>query len=271
MSRASLNRRPFMGRSLAAAGVGASFAIGGTKSSGRIIGANDTVRIAVAGLNGRGEFPRGRVRRDARRRDRLPGRSRLADLCQAAQAGRVGLEQGRQAGGHAPATEKDIRRVLEDKSVDAVSVATPNHWHALMTIWACQAGKDVYVEKPCSHNVHEGRVAVEAARQVQPDRPARHAEPLRPQVGRGRRGHPVGQARQAAGLAGPLLQAPREHRREADHHAARQRSTSTSGSARRPSSRSTPTWSITTGTGSGISATATSATRASTRWTSPDG
>ena len=54
--------------------------------------------------------------------------------------------------------------MLEDKSVDAISVATPNHWHALMTIWACQAGKDVYVEKPCSHNVHEGRIAVEAAR-----------------------------------------------------------------------------------------------------------
>ena len=64
----------------------------------------------------------------------------------------------------AEATAQDIRRVLDDKSVDAVSVATPNHWHSLITIWACQAGKDVYVEKPCSHNVHEGRVAVEAAR-----------------------------------------------------------------------------------------------------------
>jgi len=59
---------------------------------------------------------------------------------------------------------QDIRKALEDKNLDAVSIATPNHWHALMTIWACQAGKDVYVEKPCSHNVHEGRMAVEAAR-----------------------------------------------------------------------------------------------------------
>jgi predicted dehydrogenase len=67
-------------------------------------------------------------------------------------------------GGHAPQTVQDIRRVLEDKSIDVVSIATPNHWHALMTIWACQAGKDVYVEKPCSHNVHEGRIAMEAAR-----------------------------------------------------------------------------------------------------------
>ena len=57
--------------------------------------------------------------------------------------------------------------MLEDKYVDVVSIATPNHWHALMTIWACQAGKDVYVEKPCSHNIHEGRIAVEAARRHQ--------------------------------------------------------------------------------------------------------
>src|SRR5205814_2829166 len=58
----------------------------------------------------------------------------------------------------------DVRRALEDKDLDAISIATPNHWHALMTIWAAQAGKDVYVEKPCSHNIHEGRIAVEAAR-----------------------------------------------------------------------------------------------------------
>ncbi|MBI4582226.1 MAG: Gfo/Idh/MocA family oxidoreductase, partial [Planctomycetes bacterium] len=64
----------------------------------------------------------------------------------------------------APKTEVDLRRVLDDKEVDVVAIATPNHWHALQTIWACQAGKDVYVEKPMSHNIHEGRVAVEAAR-----------------------------------------------------------------------------------------------------------
>ena len=80
MTRSSLNRRQFMGRSLAAAGVGAGFAIGGTKSSGRIVGANDTVRIAVAGLNGRGGSHVGEFAADARRRDRLPRRSRLADV-----------------------------------------------------------------------------------------------------------------------------------------------------------------------------------------------
>ncbi len=164
MPRASLSRRAFLGRSLAAAGVGASFAIGGTKSSGRIIGANDTVRIAIAGLNRRGgshveEFAA------------MPGvdivylvdpDSRTYGMRLKQVASR--LDHAGKPTGVVPSTEKDIRRVLENKDVDAISIATPNHWHALMTIWACQAGKDVYVEKPCSHNIHEGRVAVEAAR-----------------------------------------------------------------------------------------------------------
>jgi predicted dehydrogenase len=64
----------------------------------------------------------------------------------------------------APRTEKDFRRLLDDKSIDAVTIATPDHWHALMTVMACQAGKDVYVEKPVSHNVVEGRRMVQAAR-----------------------------------------------------------------------------------------------------------
>ncbi len=63
-----------------------------------------------------------------------------------------------------PKVEQDIRRVLEDPTVDAVAVATPDHWHALATVWACQHGKHVYVEKPASHNIWEGRKMVEAAR-----------------------------------------------------------------------------------------------------------
>jgi predicted dehydrogenase len=63
-----------------------------------------------------------------------------------------------------PSTEYDLRRMLDDKDIDAVAIATPDHWHALATIWACQTGKDVYVEKPCSHNIWEGRKMVEAAR-----------------------------------------------------------------------------------------------------------
>src|SRR5690606_539909 len=68
------------------------------------------------------------------------------------------------ATGMAPTTTWDMRRVFDDKDIDAVSMATPNHWHALGTIWACQAGKHVYVEKPSSHNVYEGRKMIEAAR-----------------------------------------------------------------------------------------------------------
>ena len=104
----------------------------------------------------------------------------------------------------------------------------------LITIWACQAGKDVYVEKPCSHNVHEGRIAVEAARRY--NRIVQHGTQSRSiaRVGPGRRGDPVGQARQAAGLAGPLLQAPRQHRRQTDRRLPRASSISTSGSGPAP-------------------------------------
>jgi len=70
------------------------------------------------------------------------------------------------AQGKAPKYEKDIRKVLEDKDIDVVSIAVPNHWHALAAIWAMQAGKDVYVEKPVSHNVSEGRRIVETARKL---------------------------------------------------------------------------------------------------------
>lgn len=62
-----------------------------------------------------------------------------------------------------PSTVQDLRRVMEDKSIDAVSIATPDHWHAPATIWACQAGKDVFVEKPVAHTIEEGRKMVEAA------------------------------------------------------------------------------------------------------------
>ena len=157
MRKSDLSRRQFMNQSLAAAGVGAGFAIGGTKSSGRIIGANDTIRLAVAGLNGRGQSHVAEF-------VKMPGVEITYLVDPDTRTFYKRLDQVRKGGGREPKTVQDIRRVLEDKSVDAVSVATPNHWHALITIWACQAGKDVYVEKPCSHNVHEGRIAVEAAR-----------------------------------------------------------------------------------------------------------
>jgi predicted dehydrogenase len=158
MSNSHLNRRQFVNRSLAAAGVAGGFAIGSTRSSGRVLGANDRIRVAVAGLNGRGEA-------HVEEFGRLKSEVEIACLVDPdTRTFKERLDQIQKDGGQAPKTVQDIRRVLDDKSIDAVSVATPNHWHALITIWACQAGKDVYVEKPCSHNVHEGRIAVEAAR-----------------------------------------------------------------------------------------------------------
>ena len=111
---------------------------------------------------------------------------------------------------------QDIRKALDDKDLDAVSIATPNHWHSLMTIWACQAGKDVYVEKPLSHNVFEGRRCVEAARKY--DRIVQHGTQQRSsdRPGQRNRRRPVGQVRQAAGLQGLLLQAALEHRPQGD-------------------------------------------------------
>jgi predicted dehydrogenase len=148
------NRRAFL-RGTAA--VAAGFAIGGTKASGRILGANDTIRLGVAGLNGRG----------GAHVDEFAGMegvqvTYLIDPDKQTYDKRLG--EVRKLGGNTPATVQDIRRALDDPELDAISIAAPNHWHALMTVWACQAGKDVYVEKPCSHNIHEGRVAVEAAR-----------------------------------------------------------------------------------------------------------
>src|SRR5437763_17137697 len=149
-----LTRRRFLQSSLAAA---ATVTIAGTKSSGKVLGANDTVRVAVAGLNGRGgahvaEFLK------------LKNVEIVCLIDPDTRTYGKRLKQIEEKGGKAPKTVQDVRQALEDKDLHAVSVATPNHWHSLITIWACQAGKDVYVEKPCSHNVHEGAVAVQAAR-----------------------------------------------------------------------------------------------------------
>ena len=81
----------------------------------------------------------------------------------------------------------DVRKLLESKDIDAVTIATPNHWHSLMAVWACQAGKDVYVEKPVSHNVWEGRKVVEAAAKYNRIVAGRHAVPLGRGAARARR------------------------------------------------------------------------------------
>jgi predicted dehydrogenase len=122
----------------------------------RVIGANDRINIAVIGTRGRGKahlrefakIPNVRVKTVCDVDERLfPERVKMVADVQ----------------GHTPGTEYDLRRVLDDKDIDAVATATPNHWHALVTIWACQASKHVYVEKPASYNVFEGRKMVEAA------------------------------------------------------------------------------------------------------------
>lgn len=119
---------------------------------------SDRVNVAVVGIRGRG---RSLIQSFAR-----SPKCRITHLCDVNTAyfepiGKLAAE----AAGNGPAPEcvQDIRKLLEIKSIDAIVVATPDHWHALATIWGCQAGKHVYVEKPVSHNVAEGRRMVEAA------------------------------------------------------------------------------------------------------------
>ena len=119
-------------------------------------GANDRIRVAVLGVNGRGK-------------DHISGIQKQSDaevvmLCDPdMQVAEKAASEFEKKYGYTPETETDLRKVFDRKDVDVVSVATPNHWHSLATIWACQAGKDVYVEKPGSHNIFEGRKMVEAA------------------------------------------------------------------------------------------------------------
>jgi predicted dehydrogenase len=160
-----LSRREFLARSTQfAAGALAAAALASCTSTdksacaaGRVIGANDRINMAVIGIRGRGmNLAEGFVK--------IPNVSikTLCDIDGNLFAERIRKIEGIQ--GFAPKTSRDLRCVYEDKDIDVVAIATPNHWHALATIWACQAGKHVYVEKPCSHNVWEGRKMIEAAR-----------------------------------------------------------------------------------------------------------
>jgi predicted dehydrogenase len=143
-----LRRRTFIKSALGAAGAAATFTISGTKASGRVIGANERLRVAVCGFNGQG---RGHLNNYRNMED--------VDVTWLVDPDRRLLESEQ-----APNTTTDIREALDDKNLDAISVATPNHWHSLMVIMAAQAGKHCYVEKPASHDIHEGRVALEAAK-----------------------------------------------------------------------------------------------------------
>ncbi len=163
--KSQISRREFLSKStqaavgaLAAASFAGCTSTGGSASAtGRIIGANDQVNLALIGIRGRGmNLAEGFVK--------IPN-VRIRTLCDVdenlfgSRAKTIADIQGT-----APLYQQDLRRVFDDKDVDAVAIAAPNHWHALAAIWACQAGKHVYVEKPCCHNVWEGRKMIEAAR-----------------------------------------------------------------------------------------------------------
>jgi predicted dehydrogenase len=156
-----MNRREFLHESaLWSAALAAISQVRVPESSAAPIAAvdvNNQLRVAVIGVKGRG-------------RDHLSGFAGkhgciVATVCDCDTAfADSAIKQVEKAQGKAPQFEQDLRKVMQDKSIDIVSIATPNHWHALAAIWAMQAGKDVYVEKPVSHNVSEGRRIVEAAR-----------------------------------------------------------------------------------------------------------
>ena len=142
-------------RSITMGGMGFS-----TKSYASIIGANERVNVAVIGIRGRGVA---HINALCKLKD--SHNIRLKTICDTDEQffdsrSKIVYDNS----GIKPLTEWDMRKVLDDKEIDAVSLAVPNHWHALGTVWACQAGKHVYVEKPASHNIFEGRKMIEVAR-----------------------------------------------------------------------------------------------------------
>ena len=144
-----ITRRAFIQSSVAA---GVSLAM----PFSRAHGANDDVRVAVVGIRSQGSNHINWFRR-------IPG-VRVVAICDADRQFLDREEKKFKDRNERVDTYVDYRKLLEDKNIDAVITATPNHWHALVTVWACQAGKDVYVEKPVSYNIWEGRQMVKAAR-----------------------------------------------------------------------------------------------------------
>ena len=151
----SLNRRTFLKTTSV---VAAGFALG-TRSWAQVVGANSDLRVAVVGVNGRGVSHIGRLMA-------IKG-VRVVAICDADTAVMEKLKARKdQKSGATPyanlRTYVDLRELLAASDIDAITIATPNHLHALQAIWAVEAGKDVYVEKPVSHNVWEGRQLVAA-------------------------------------------------------------------------------------------------------------
>jgi predicted dehydrogenase len=131
------------------------------KSYSRILGSNDRLNFAVIGLNGRAYAHLSALKANR-------SAARISHVCDVdGNILRKFADRVQQEMGETPATDKDFRRILEQKDVDAITIATPDHWHAPMAIAALQAGKHVYVEKPCSHNAAEGEMLVRAQQTYQ--------------------------------------------------------------------------------------------------------
>jgi len=160
-----LDRRKFLSQSaFLAAAAGMAPPLGGLSAQEKADRekkgpANDRLRVAVIGVNGRGMD---HVRGFAGNHNCV-----VTPICDA-DRNVIGpaMRYVEQTQGRPPRFEQDIRKVVADNEVDIISIATPNHWHSLAAIWGMQNGKDVYVEKPVSHNVSEGRRTVEAARRL---------------------------------------------------------------------------------------------------------
>lgn len=137
----------------------AGVAIGTTaKSYGQILGSNDRINFAIIGLNGRGYAHLSSLKVNR-------GAARISHVCDAdTSILQKFADKTQQEMGEAPVAEQDFRKVLEQKNVDAITIATPDHWHTPLAIAGLQAGKHVYLEKPCSHNPAEGELLISAQR-----------------------------------------------------------------------------------------------------------
>jgi predicted dehydrogenase len=157
LKESEISRREFLKTGArTSAGLAALSGISFLARPERVFGANDRVRVAVVGLHGQGWS-------HVEEYSKLPN-VELAAFCDVDEnVLKQRLDEAQKMGLKKPATFIDLRKLLEDKSIDAISIATPNHWHSLQAIWGCQAGKDVYVEKPMSHHWWEGRQLVRAA------------------------------------------------------------------------------------------------------------
>jgi predicted dehydrogenase len=146
----TMKRREFIKQTIQQTAVISTTAL----SAKRILGANDRVIIGLIGCGGRGMGV-------ARLMREVPG----AEYGAVCDVYAPNANAAKEWAGPSSRAYKDFRKLLEQKEIDAVHIATPDHWHAIPTILACQAGKDVYVEKPLAHNIKEGRAMVKAARQ----------------------------------------------------------------------------------------------------------